>query len=71
MAQATINFQYRRSIRWTLGVIGVVVMKAVGLKMPRRLLLWLARCPGQYRIDRGPWQTIRLDPAEINRRFGK
>lgn len=70
MASAQVQTQYRRTVRWTLCVVGVCVMKSVGLKMPRRLLLWCARRPGQYRAGNGPWQTIKLDPEEIKRRFG-
>jgi hypothetical protein len=73
MAQAptiTVTVRYRRTIRWTLGVMGIYALKAIGLKMPKRLLLWLARAPMQCRVGDGPWRTIRLDPAELRRRFG-
>lgn len=69
MATLATNVEYRRSIRMTLCVFAVVCLKAVGLKLPRRVILWCARAPGQFRIGGGRWRTIRLSPEEINRRF--
>ena len=61
---------YRRTVRWTLCVMAVNALTAIGLKVPRRVLLWCARKPGQFRIAGGRWQTVRLDTAELHRRFG-
>ena len=69
MASATVQIEYRRTVTWTIAVIAVYLLRAVGLKMPKRLLLWFARTPGQWRIAGGKWQMIRLHPEDIHRRF--
>jgi hypothetical protein len=70
MASASVQIQYRRTISWTFCVLLVLLAKLVGLKLPRRVVQWFARKPGQYRVGNGPWQTIRLDPTEMRRRLG-
>jgi hypothetical protein len=73
MPQQPLSFtvHYRRTVRWTLCVAAVYALRAVGLRMPKRLLLWFARSPGQFRVGGGGrWQTVRLDDAELKRRFG-
>lgn len=71
MAQRTAQLQleHRRTIRWTLAIVAMLVLKAVGLRMPKPVLLFAARAPVQYRVPGGRWQTYRLDPAELQRRF--
>lgn len=68
--QPAIPIQYRRTVRWTLAVVGMLCLKAVGLRMPKSVLLFAARAPVQTRVAGGRWQTVRLDPAELQRRFG-
>jgi hypothetical protein len=68
---SNVELRHRRTARWTLCIMGMCALKAVGLKMPKAVLLWCARAPIQVRAGRGPWQTVRLDPAELQRRFGK
>ena len=67
--QPTITIEHRRTVRWTLAIMGMHVLKAIGLKMPKAVLLYAARAPMQTRVAGGRWQTVRLDPAEIKRRF--
>jgi len=69
MATLDTTIEYRRSIRMTLCVVGVVVLKALGLKMPRAVVLWCARVPGQFRTGTGAWRVIRLSREEIKGRF--
>ena len=69
-APLAFRVEYRRSVRWTLCAMAVYALKAIGLKVPRRVLLWAARRPGQFRVAGGRWQPVRLDAAELQRRFG-
>ncbi len=65
MASLDTTIEYRRSIRMTLCVFAVICLKVIGLKMPRRIILWCARVPGQTRIGSGQWRTLRLSREEI------
>jgi hypothetical protein len=66
----TLHVEHRRTVSWTLCIMAVYALKAMGLKMPNRLLLFFARRPIQYRVAGGRWHTYKLDPAELRRRLG-
>ena len=73
MAQPTANVEVecRRTVLWSACCATVYVLNAVGIRMPRAVILYCARSPMQVRVAGGPWRTIRLDPQEIQRRFGR